>query len=357
MKQDKQKPVIDFYQRDNMRFLFLKRHGLEAVIIEPILSDASFRRYYRLPQKKLLVMDSPPELYPTKNFSRIANMLVSMPRTRVPNIIAEDHQAGFLLIEDVGKNSLTYLLKTNPASEANLYQQAVESLFDVQIWWHEIYDSKLMLPVYDEKPLLDEALLLPMWYVPEKNAITPDKKMIEKFSHGLSSLYHLLMNNHAPPFLVFVHRDFHVDNLLLVDDKMVWLDFQDALIGHPTYDVMSLLEDARRDIDGLLKQTLWQNYLLAWQKKFPTDINLQDNFNLWFYFLGLVRHAKVLGIFIRLEKRDEKKNYYQHLPRVLKLLQNCFFNLTTAVEKISSAKPLKDSVKQIGYVLEQWRLL
>ena len=384
MMLDIKKPVVDFAVRDKLRHDFLLANGLANEQFVPLASDASFRRYFRLVGKKLfdkncLVMDSPPDLYPTIVFERVADMLTPLHTTRVAKIFARDHDNGFLLLEDLGAASLTKVLATQlgaraaakTISEEEIYKQVIAGLVRTQMAWHDYYlpsaqsIAKQPLPDYDGMVLAREAILLPQWYVPEKNHITPDATSIKRFVQLLLEIYHQLLADHAAPCAVFVHRDFHVDNLLLVgnpgdDNKSIaWLDFQDGLIGHPTYDVMSLLEDARRDITAAVKQTLWQDFLAAWQKKFPDNKKLTDDFLRWFYFQGLTRHAKVLGIFVRLEKRDGKKNYHQHLSRVLTLLRSSMHGLLVITENDhhGGGMQMATAVKELQNMLQRWRLL
>ncbi|MDI9313648.1 MAG: phosphotransferase [Hydrotalea sp.] len=367
-KPDMKKPAVDFAARDKLRHDFLLAQGMADEKIVPLASDASFRRYFRLVDKKwrgknLLVMDSPPDLYPTIIFEKVADLLTPLRTMKIATITARDHDNGFLLLEDLGADSLTRLLAADEAQEEELYTKVIAGLVRSQLAWHEHYGvpppkHNGLLPAYDAAALTREAILLPQWYVPEKNQVMPDDASIEQFVQLLQEIYHQLATTCAPPFDVFVHRDFHVDNLLLVDDAIAWLDFQDGLLGHPTYDVMSLLEDARRDITPAVKKILWQYFIGAWQAKCPTHKNLADDFLRWFYFLGLTRHAKVLGIFVRLEKRDGKNNYHQHLPRVLKLFRGSMSGLLAATAQTDNVNnQLAGAVKKLQNLLQQWQLL
>ncbi len=366
MKRDYQRPQVDIAARDTLRQAFLAAQGLAAEEIIALPSDASFRRYFRLPKKNMLVMDSPPDLYPTSIFAAVSHLIIS-PSVRVAKIFSQDHEHGFLLLEDLGADSLTSLLKhpdITKEGEHALYQQVIESLFASQMAWYKKYHhggAALPLARYDDATLIREAALLPVWYLPEENNIEVEDKELEHFVDILKTIHRELTIHHAPPDDVFVHRDFHVDNLLLVDDKIAWLDFQDGLIGHPTYDIMSLLEDARRDVPPQVKEKTWQYFLAAWQKEFPEDEKLSINFSLWFDFLGLTRHAKVLGIFVRLEKRDGKLHYRQHLPRVLRLLQRSMASLingiATNLPRDKKHEALIGAVQDLQHLLQRWKCL
>ena len=367
--QDTTKPFVDMAARDTLRQQFLHKQNLQNEDIQPLASDASFRRYFRLVDKNMLVMDSPPELYPTIVFDKVAGLLDRLQRARLAKIFARDHKNGFMLLEDLGKDSLTQLLKIAPQREEELYGKVVESLFQTQMAWRNNYGKfKNILGNYDDAALLREAALLPQWYLPSENNITPDAEAIDKFLSLLRFIHHRLSTRHASPCAVFVHRDFHVDNLLLVGDDIAWLDFQDGLVGHPTYDIMSLLEDARRDVSQDCKQKLWQWFVGAWQQRYPAKKKLVDDFARWFYFLGLTRHAKVLGIFVRLEQRDGKTGYRQHLPRVLRLLQGSMAGLVAATKEDNNddgestrhgagKESMVGAVKKLQDLLQQWGLL
>ena len=361
---DQQRPMVDFVDRDQRRQLFLARQGLAQEEIIPLRSDASFRRYFYLPQKNALVMDSPPHLYPTQIFHDRAALLARLGTIAVPTIHAADHDDGFLQLEYLGDQSLTALLnrqnqpqKSDDGKTAEeLYRLVLNGLWRTQAAFMTTHDHHHHLPDYDGTVLLREAALLPDWYVGHHtNSDAPiAEEQRQLFLARLMAIYQQLLAAHAPPRPVFVHRDFHVDNLLYHRGDIAWLDFQDALLGHPVYDVMSLLEDARRDLPPLLQKTLWQEFIAAWQNHCPQQQDIEKNFTLWFHFLGLTRHAKVLGIFVRLNKRDGKTGYDQHLPRVLRLFRRSFHNLK---QTAPADQPWQNNIEQLEALLSRWRLL
>lgn len=295
---------------------FLKSHGWDEAERQPLASDASFRRYIRLTRGNdtTLLMDAPPPKESVGPFTRIAKHLLSLGLS-APEIYAEDRKNGLLLIEDFGENTFTTLLN-NGADETALYQLAIDTLIEL----HKLPTSKAVpegLPAYNFQRLNDEASLLVDWFVPAVTDTPISAKNRKDHVMAWFECYHHLFDQ--PQTLVL--RDYHVDNLMQLDGRKDvqacgLLDFQDALVGPSAYDVMSLLEDARRDISDTLKSQMLERYLNA----FP-DLN-HENFSTAFAILGAQRHAKVIGIFTRLCWRDNKSTYLQHIPRVWRLLEH-----------------------------------
>lgn len=281
-----------------------------------LAADASFRRYDRIVDgaRTAVLMDAPPPKENVAPFVAVANHLAAM-GFGAPKILAEDREQGFLLLEDLGDDTFTKVL-AGGGDERALYSLAVDVLIDL----HRRRDAAAIpggLPAYDHPRLLDEAILLVEWFVPAARggyATVAEKRdfimaWLGAALPGLSTL---------PPTLVL--RDFHVDNLMVRKDRAGiarcgLLDFQDALIGPRAYDLMSLLEDARRDIDPVLAVDMTERYLAAFpdldRKAFTDD----------FTILAAQRHAKVIGIFTRLCVRDGKDGYLRHIPRVWRLLE------------------------------------
>ena len=295
---------------------FLALNGWAGAKRTALAADASFRRYDRIidGDRTAVLMDAPPPKENVQSFVTVANHLVAM-GFGAPEILAEDREKGFLLLEDLGDDTFTKIL-TAGGDERKLYSLAVDALIDL----HRRKDAVAIpggLPEYDHPRLLDEAILLFDWFVPAARSRYPTVAEKRDFVaawlgaalSGLSTL---------PPTLVL--RDFHVDNLMVRKGRAGiarcgLLDFQDALIGPRAYDLMSLLEDARRDIDPALAADMVGRYLAAFpdldRKAFMDD----------FVILAAQRHAKVIGIFTRLCVRDGKDGYLKHIPRVWRLLE------------------------------------
>jgi aminoglycoside/choline kinase family phosphotransferase len=258
-------------------------------------------------------MDAPPPHEDVRPFVRIARHLRGLGLS-APDILAEDVEAGLLLLEDLGDNTFTRLLD-NGAAEEPLYALAV----DVLVHLHRLPAARAVppaLPPYDDSRLLEEALLLTDWYLPTALGDAPAQAVRPAYIEAWREVLPLV--GAQPRTLVL--RDFHVDNLIRLRGRegtaaCGLLDFQDAVAGPAAYDLMSLLEDARRDISTTLKATMLARYRegvpgLGWPA-----------FETAFAILAAQRHAKVIGIFTRLCRRDGKSGYLVHIPRVWRLLE------------------------------------
>lgn len=294
---------------------FLADSGWQTAEIAPLAGDASFRRYYRLRSNEgqAVLMDAPPEREDVRPFVRIARHLLRLGFS-APAILAADEAQGLLLLEDFGDDTFSRLLKRGDA-EDRLYALAI----DVLIHLHRLDPATAMpaaLPAYDERRLLDEALLLPDWYLPAAcGQPTGDAIRQSYIACWRRALEPVLAE---PPTLVL--RDFHVDNLMRLEGRTGLaacglLDFQDAVAGPAAYDLMSLLEDARRDIDPQMKARMLARYQAGMAGA------LSETFATTFAVLAAQRHAKVIGIFTRLWRRDGKPIYLTHIPRVWRLLE------------------------------------
>jgi len=300
---------------------FLTNHGWGDAQQSPLKGDASNRRYIRLScqNKTAMVMDAPPPGENVDPFIHIADFLKKQ-RLSAPEIIARDTNNGFLIIEDFGDDTYSRMLSHNPTCEQSLYKRAL----DVLIHLHSLANDKAVpetIDFYDTERLLQEALLLIDWYIPVITGKPPTKAMRDDYEMVWRDVFEALSRNNTCTVL----RDYHVDNLMHVNNRdgiaaCGLLDFQDALAGHPAYDVMSLLEDARRTVDADLKQDLMSYYCQAFPA-LKTGTEARKKFDYAFAALGAGRHAKVIGIFTRLCVRDHKPVYINHIPRVWGLLE------------------------------------
>ena len=295
---------------------FLHQRGLDPRSLSPLIQDASFRRYFRLSNtdRPILLMDAPLELEDVGQFVKIARHLTAV-GLKAPEIIDFDQEYGFLLLEDFGDDTFTRLIAAG-ADDTSLYPLAV----DVLIALHSHPDSaSIDLPLYDRNLLIQEALLLTDWYAPVIRNNTTSTEM----RHSYISIWQEILDSLPEPAHSLVLRDFHVDNLMWVPPGIGTsgcglLDFQDAVIGPMAYDLVSLLEDARRDINPNLVESMIQRYHEA------MPLLEIENFRSWYHVLGAQRHCKVAGIFIRLLLRDGKSHYIRHIPRVMHLLEQKF---------------------------------
>jgi len=292
---------------------FLDRAGWTGAERTTLAGDASFRRYDRVSKgsRIAVLMDAPPPAEDVRPFIRIAEHLTEMGYS-APRILARDVEAGLLLLEDLGDSTYTKLL-TKGHDEDALYALAIDVLADLHSRSGTLPEG---LPQYDEARLLAEAALLTDWYWPAIFGRELDPASRVAYLETWRSLVPLARA--LPDTLVL--RDFHVDNLMLLPRDGLGacglLDFQDAVAGPPAYDPMSLLEDARRDIDAGLINRMKSRYLSHFPNIDP------EVFTVSWTVLAAQRHAKVIGIFTRLAKRDGKPGYLAHIPRVWRLMEN-----------------------------------
>lgn len=294
---------------------FLAGAGWKGAARETLAADASFRRYDRVTRgaRHAVLMDAPPEKEDVGPFVTLARHLKGLGYS-APSVLAEDVARGLVLLEDLGNDTYTRLLARGE-DETALYELAIDVLIDL----HRRAPSDAVpagLPLYDDDRLLIEADILIDYFVPAalETAVAPEAS--NEYRDCWRAL--LPLARRVPETLVL--RDYHVDNLIGLPDRAGiaacgLLDFQDAVVGPVTYDVVSLLEDARRDIADALATAMCDRYLAA----FP---NLdRDAFAASYAILGAQRHCKVIGIFTRLCVRDGKSGYLQHIPRVWRLLE------------------------------------
>lgn len=277
--------------------------------IAPASADASFRRYFRITdaEKTFIVMDAPPEKEDSKPFVDIAKLLFDF-GLNVPQILQQDLEQGFLLLSDLGNTVFLSELNNNTVDE--MYGSAMKSLLLMQ------KNKKPDLPAYDETLLRNELNLFPDWYLAKQLKITVSAEQKEV----LEQTFEILIKNALEQPQVCVHRDYHSRNLMVNtnnSDAPGVIDFQDAVIGAVTYDLVSLLKDCYID---------WpREKIEAWVKYFHTEaeslgiINKVsfDKFLRWFDLMGLQRHLKVAGIFSRLKHRDGKTGYLKDIPRTM----------------------------------------
>lgn len=294
---------------------FLAAQGWGEAARDPLPGDASFRRYVRLRRSggTALLMDAPPEREDVRPFVSIARLLARLGFS-APAILGEDPANGLLLIEDFGDDTYTRLLKRG-RDEAALYRLAVDLLIDLHRKF--LPEDGAGIPRYDDQRLLAEAALLTDWFLPAAagKPISADER-----GDYLALWQSLFAAARAAPETL-VLRDYHIDNLMLVAGRRGIascgvLDFQDAVIGPASYDLVSLLEDARRDIAPDLAKAMYARYLDAFPK---SD---RAAFAASYAILGAQRSAKIVGIFTRLCVRDGKPVYLRHIPRVWRLLEN-----------------------------------
>jgi aminoglycoside/choline kinase family phosphotransferase len=284
---------------------FLAGAGWNGCAIEPLAGDASFRRYFRLRrgESTAMLMDAPPPNEDPQPFLRAAKWLDAN-GMRAPRILAEDAVRGLVLLEDFGLARMRDYLDERPGDEREVYRAAVDALVEL----HRLPPGPFR--DYGMSEYLREANLLVDWYCPAQNLAIDGAAYAEAWERVLEPL----LPRQRPG--VTVLRDYHAENIMLLDalHEQGLLDFQDALVGHRAYDLVSLLQDARRDVSPVLEAEMFDHYLQG-------SGEAAEDFFADYARLGAQRNAKIVGIFVRLWKRDGKPRYLDLIPRVWALLE------------------------------------
>ncbi|MEZ5691857.1 MAG: phosphotransferase [Rickettsiales bacterium] len=293
---------------------FLGNTEFAGADIVPLAGDASARRYARVMAggTQAMVMDSPVgSLENFAAFIKIAEYLRQVGYS-APAIFARDTDKGFLLLEDFGDNSFTSIIANSVGdSESTMYESAIEVL----ACWHNSAMKIDSVPLYDDELYLREVSLFPDWFLVKSLG----KEKVAMLRNEYMGIWSDILGKFSLQKNTLVHRDYHADNLMWLErrsgtDKVGLLDFQDAVMGDAAYDVVSLLEDARRDVGANLAEDMVKLYLDK------TGIDA-DYFHNAYDVLGAQRNSKIIGIFTRLAVRDGKEHYLKMLPRVWKYLE------------------------------------
>jgi hypothetical protein len=307
-------PDTSSVQRDQAMAAFLDRAGWGKAKRGLLAGDASFRKYHRidLDGRRAVLMDAPPPMENVRPFLGIARHLLRLGLS-APKIFAEDVDQGFLLLEDLGDD--TYARKlAGGADETGLYALAVDLLIDLHRRFEA--DKAADVPRFDTPRALREVNLLLDWYWPAVMG-TPANDAL-RGSYGAAWQEALPALWSAPDTIALF--DFHIDNLMIVPGRSGvaacgLLDFQDAVLAPVAFDLVSLLEDVRRDVPPALVAAMRARYVAAFPK---LD---RDAFDRSYYAVGAQRNTRIVGVFTRLLKRDGKPRYLQFMPRVWKLLE------------------------------------
>ena len=287
---------------------FLAASGWAGAEILPLAVDASFRRYFRVVQgsRTAVLMDAPPPHEDPQPFIAVAEWLISRGLT-APEILARDLDKGLLLLGDFGSARLRETLDTDPARERELYELATDVL--VELHRHP--------PMANLKPhgldqWLEELKLFTEWYCPAVGANVD----VSAYQRAWREVLESVANDGLGP--VTVLRDYHAENIMLVEGRegishFGLLDFQDALAGHPAYDLASVLEDARRDVPLEIERGMIDRYVAA--------TGHGEAFERAYWALAAQRNTRILGVFTRLWKRDSKPGYRRFQPRMWGLLE------------------------------------
>jgi len=298
--------------REKLIVNFINKNNLSNAQRIKLSNDASFRRYERIvaETKSLMLMDAPPEKENIESFVNIDNYLIRRGLS-APEIYDVDEKNGLMLLEDFGDNSFTNVLAgksplSDKYSEKDLYLPAIDVLIQLD---RSTLPRKT--PDYDGELLMKECMLLTDWYLPNTNPNANTNIVVEEYIN----IWNNLLNFNKVSEDVVVLRDYHADNLMWLPERngvmnVGLLDFQDAVIGSPVYDIVSLLEDARRDVSEETVEACINHYLSA-RKSID-----KKTFEAVYAILAAQRNCKIVGIFARLAIRDDKTRYLNYLPRV-----------------------------------------
>lgn len=282
---------------------FLEQTGWHGAAVEPLPGDASFRRYFRVSRgnERAMLMHAPPPHEDPRPFLDVARWLTGS-GMRAPAILAEDAAKGWVLTEDFGDERVREWVDANPGDEEAIYEGAVDAL----VVLHKLPPGPF--EPYDMAVYQREAGLLTEWYCPAMGLKVDEDGYRAAWDEVLAPL----LDRQDPG--VTVLRDYHAENIMLPPDGTQGLiDFQDALVGHPAYDLVSLLQDARRDVSPELETKMFERYCAA--------VNPGEHFEADYAGLGAQRNAKIVGIFTRLAKRDRKMRYLAMIPRVWEAME------------------------------------
>ena len=303
----------------------------EATELVPVSDDASFRRYFRFSSRfnsrsssgedtqrarGLIAVDAPPAHEDNASFARVSGALLEGGLS-CPEVLAADFDRGFMLVTDLGNTSYYEVIQADPAQIDRLYADATDSLVKMQ-------SVQCELPAYDVGRLQEELALFPAWFITRqlRLALTAESRAL------LAEVGDLLVASALAQPCVFVHRDYHCRNLMVLPDNSPdispgILDFQDAVTGPVTYDLVSLFKDCYYRFDRSLVLEQVEQFRRRLRGAGQIQGVSRDQFRKWFDLMGLQRHLKCAGIFSRLNLRDGKPGYLADLPLVMSYIVEC----------------------------------
>ena len=284
--------------------------------LKSIKGDASFRKFFRKKNnnKNSIVVFAKKEKFKNLLVYDAINKIFNKNKILAPNLYEENYKKGYIEIQDFGDETIFKILLKKKNNKLKYFKKIVKILIQIQsIKNRDIKDfkkKKYIIPKYDKLILLREAQLFCDWYAKKKLI----KKNRDEFNKNFKRITKKLISNLQLKNNVFVHRDFHISNLMLVNNRIGVIDSQDALIGNKAYDLASLVDDVRLRTPAILKNKIYKFY-----------INKQNNLNRAkfkndFDILSVLRNLKIIGIFTRLAVRDGKKRYLKLIPRAWELI-------------------------------------
>ena len=281
--------------------------------LKPLSGDASFRKFYRY--KNVIIVFSKKDTKKNLLFYDAINKILIKNKINAPKLISQNYKSKYIQIEDFGKITVYRKLKKNKKNKLIYFKKIIKllSLFQ-KIKTKKIktfLGSNYEVPKYSKKILFEEAKLFLDWYAPKK--ITKKNQTLLK--KKLILVLKKLINKIKFSNKTFVHRDFHVSNLMIKNKKLCVIDSQDAVFGNIAYDLASLIDDVRLKTHMSFKKNIFKEYIKSNKK-----INV-ENFKNDFEILSVLRNLKIIGIFTRLSIRDKKKNYLKLIPYAWKLIE------------------------------------
>ena len=287
--------------------------------IIPIKGDASFRKFYRKKNKNktsILVFSKKEKEKNLLTYDAINKLLIKN-SIKAPKLLSCNYNENYIEIQDFGKLTIYSILKNKKINKFKMFKKIILLLNKIQ----KINNNKIKnfnnknykLPIYSKKILSNEAKLFLKWYVPK--ILT--KKKASMLNKNLTNEINLLLLKLKLKNNTFVHRDFHVSNLMKIKKQIGILDSQDALFGNEAYDLASLIDDVRLKTSSKLKKSIYDYYIYLNKKKINKNYFRND-----FEILSVLRNLKIIGIFTRLAIRDKKKKYLKLIPYAWKLIEN-----------------------------------
>ena len=284
----------------------------------PIKADASFRKFYRKKIKKkssIIVYAEKEKIQNLLNYDSV-NKLLLQKNINAPRLLSENFNQNLIEIDDLGTKTIFDILKKKNTNKLKIYKKILVILIKLQkIKLKKIKNFKkkfYKIPIYSNKLIFNEANLFLDWYIPK--IVNKNKKL--KIKKELKKIITSLIKKIQLPNTTFVHRDFHVSNLMIKKNKISVIDSQDAVYGNIAYDLASLIDDVRLKTSKNIKEMIYQSYLNLNKKKI-NKIKFKNDFEI----LSVLRNLKIIGIFTRLAIRDKKKIYLKLIPYAWNLIE------------------------------------
>ena len=285
--------------------------------LKPIEGDASFRKFFRnkIKNKSSIVVFAKKEKFKNLVVYDAINKILNKNKILAPNLYKENYKKGYIEIQDFGDNTIFKILLKKKDNKIKYFKKILKTLMQIQSIKNkgikDFKKKKYIIPKYDKLILLKEAQLFCDWYTKKKLI----KKNRDEFNKNFKRITKKLISNLQLKNNVFVHRDFHISNLMLVNNRIGVIDSQDALIGNKAYDLASLVDDVRLKTPIKFKNKIYKYYIDRQhnlnKSKFKNDYDI----------LSVMRNLKIIGIFTRLAIRDGKKSYSKLIPRAWEIIR------------------------------------